>query len=227
MTKQIEVAIIVFQGNDVLDFVGPFEVFSHAMRNRDPTNPDHIFSIQIIAADEILTSSKGLRVVRNLTLEEARSQLDRFEILVVPGGPVHVMAPMVEHHSAEMQFIRDFAFLDNPSKSDRIVLSVCTGTFLSVGAGVLQGKTATTHHRALDALRTICEATSSDTQIVQARYVDGGLLESGTRVITTGGISSGIDASFYVLKLKAGDEVARLVSAIMEYEPRSETAYHE
>ena len=101
-----------------------------------------------------------------------------------------------------------------------ILFSVCTCAFLLAAAGVLPGLTVTTHHHALDKLRNLCSRVHGDqppTQIVCRRFVDGGFLH-GTRVqvITSGGISSGLDVTFYLI-CHLNAEIAAHLSRVMEY----------
>lgn len=114
------------------------------------------------------------------------------------------------------------AFANLPPKADgseRTILSVCTGAFLLSGAGVLEDKKATTHHQALTALQAFADERGS-TQIVPSRFVDGGVTGNGVRIITSGGISSGLDGSLYLLELKFGIEVAKKVEVVLEYKWR-------
>ena len=83
--------------------------------------------------------------------------------------------------------------------------------------------TVTTHHRAVDVLREICERfngkNGTPTNVVHKRYVDGGLLAGGSvRLITAGGISSGLDATFHIVSMLASSDMAEFVSRVMEYE---------
>jgi transcriptional regulator GlxA family with amidase domain len=221
-SRCMQVAILLFHGVDLLDFAGPLEVLSHAGSNPNPEKSKPLFDISLVAKDEWVHAASNLTVKRNLSLDEARDRLSEFEVLVVPGGPPKVVMALIENGSPELQLIRNFAELSAPSP-DRILFSVCTGALLLGGAGLLEGKSATTHHMALDALRAVCQtaagrADAAPTHVVHARLLDGGLLASGARIITAGGITSGLDAALHVLALKASRAAAESVARRMEYD---------
>jgi len=224
--RRMQAAILLFHGVDVLDFAGPLEVLSHAGSDLDPEKSKPLFEISLVAKDELVRTASNLTVKRSLSLDEAHDRLSEFEVLVIPGGPPKVIMPLIESGSPELQLIRNFAELSAPSP-DRILFSVCTGALLLGGAGLLEGKSATTHHRALDALRTVCQtaagrADAAPTKVVHARLLDGGLLASGARIITAGGITSGLDATLYVVALKTSRAAAESVARRMEYDWRQE-----
>jgi transcriptional regulator GlxA family with amidase domain len=227
---KMHVCILMFQGHDVLDYTGPYEVFANILRNPDSEQPEQAFDITLIAADRVIQSSRSLCVNRHLSIEEAHGRIEEFDILIVPGGPVVVMKGLCRRNGPELGFIRSYASLPRRSgRQGRVILSVCTGALLLGYAQLLQGRKVTTHHKALDVLRFVCASGHGDgvagTEVIKARYVDGGLLDNGTRIVTSGGISSGIDASLYVLSLVAGREMAKIASQIMEFD-RSSSLRH-
>ena len=103
-------------------------------------------------------------------------------------------------------------------------MSICTGALILAALGVFDGFSATTHHGALQLLKTLCmeykaknEDTAQGTKVVRQRYVDAGWNEKGTRIISSAGVSAGIDAMIYLVKEKLGRETADSVTEIMEY----------
>jgi transcriptional regulator GlxA family with amidase domain len=125
-----------------------------------------------------------------------------------------------------MEFLCAYAALPPRDQGrERIILSICTGALLLGCAQLLRGRKATTHHKALDVLRDACYGAEGNdenpTEVIETRYVDGGFLGNGTRIVTAGGISSGIDASLYVLSLVVGKEMAALAGRIMEFDRSS------
>lgn len=219
---KIQVCFLMFHGHDVLDYAGPYEVFANILRNPDSTNPTHIFDITLIAVDQLISSSRNLCVNRNMSISEAHAKIDEFDILILPGGPLQVLRNLYDRKSPEMKFLSAFATLP-PRRygCSRIILSVCTGALLLGCARLLCGRKATTHHKALGALEFVCQPVQGrdelPTEVVTARYVDAGLLDNGTRIVTAGGISCGIDASLYVMELVVGKEMADVAGEIMEY----------
>lgn len=184
------IAILLFPGVEELDFVGPWEVFTYLASLRPETCTVSTVAEQ---AGEI-TCAKGLRVIA----ERGFANCPTPDLLVVPGGRgtrTEVGNPRV------IDFIRRVA-------DSAVATSVCTGAFLLAEAGLLAGRRATTHWRSMDRLRAIEGVT-----VVEERWVDEG------RVVTSSGISSGIDMALYLVGRLWGPETARLVQKGVEYFP--------
>jgi transcriptional regulator GlxA family with amidase domain len=174
--------------------------------------PNPAFELTIIGPPGVISTSAAVKIVPDLSIEYARSKLDEFDILVVPGGPPPIVFPLVENNSEVLQIVRDFGHL--PHK--RTILSICTGALFLGASGLLDGLRATTHHLFLDELRKIC-GEGSETEVVSARYVDGGLRESGLRVITGGGVSSGLDSACYFVSQSFSPEMASFAAKMSEF----------
>ncbi|EKV10834.1 ThiJ/PfpI family protein [Penicillium digitatum] len=224
--KYYKVGVLLFPGADILDFAGPMEVLSHVSHNRNPENPDRMFEIRTIACSPAIRAASSLTVHADLLLPDAIDQIADFDILVIPGGPPSVVQPLIENHAPELDLIRKFAALPrDTSPGTRVLLSVCTGAFLLGAAGVLSGMTVTTHHHALNKLREICAHCNAPsepaTTVLHKRFLDGGLLKGGgIRLLTAGGISSGLDATFYLVSQLATPDMAVFVTRVMEYDWR-------
>lgn len=221
--RYYKVGVLLFEGVDILDFTGPMEVLSHVSHNRNPDQPDRMFKLETIAQTSSIRAARLLTVQADTLLENALESIDAYDILVVPGGPPSVIQPLVNDNAPEMEIIRRFAALPlTASQKPRMIFSVCTGSLLLGGAGILSGMTVTTHHRAVDVLREICDRCNkveSPTNVVHKRYVDGGPLKGGpVQIVTAGGISSGLDASFHIVRQLATPEMAAFVSRVMEYD---------
>ena len=222
-----QVAVLMFNGVDILDFAGPVEMLSHISYNHNPDSPEHVFQFHLIANSTAVRSGGCITVSADLTFEEATKKIDSFDILIVPGGLPSVIKNLYETHAAELRFIEAFNKAA-PAKDgqERVIMSVCTGALLLGSTGALSGLTVTTHHRALDILRNLCRDASKGidgskpVEVVSKRYVDGGLNAAGIRVITAGGISCGLDASLYLGSLKTSVEAAEFVCRVSEYEWR-------
>ena len=222
-----QVAVLMFNGVDILDFAGPVEMLSHISYNRNPDAPEHVFKFHLVANSQAVRSGGCITVNADLTFEEATKDIDSFDILIVPGGLPGIIKNLYETHAAELQFIEAFN-KTGPAKNgqERVIMSVCTGALLLGSTGALSGLTVTTHHRALDILRNLCQDASKridgakPVEVVSKRYVDGGLNAAGIRVITAGGISCGLDASLYLGSLKTSVEAAEFVCRVSEYEWR-------
>jgi transcriptional regulator GlxA family with amidase domain len=192
MAAQKTVVILVFDDVEVLDFCGPFEVFSVAGRMLD-LRP---FRVLLAAErDGPVTARNGLSVNPDHTLADCPPA----EILLVPGGQG---TRKLMHHKPVVDWVRKRA------ADAELTLSVCTGALLLAKAGLLDGLEATTHHGALDLLRE----TAVDARVLDGvRYVDDG------PVITSAGIAAGIDMSLHVVSRLCGEKVAVEAARHMEY----------
>jgi transcriptional regulator GlxA family with amidase domain len=193
------VGILIFDEVEVLDFAGPFEVFSRTRlepglesRRSDQSAPFSVFTVAEQATP--IRATGGLRVIPTHDFASAPP----IDILLVPGG--WGTRPLLEH-AAAIDWIRCAA------GSAKLVTSVCSGALLLARAGLLARKRATTHWGALDALEIL--DPTIDVQR-SARVVQDG-------VITSAGISAGIDMALAVVELLHGKEVADDTAVYMEY----------
>ena len=185
-------AILIFEDVEVLDFCGPFEVFSVANRFTEPA----AFKVVTVAenAGPVLARG-GLSVNPHHRLGDC----PRPDLLLVPGG----QGTRQEMHNAVL-----IEWIKARSQEAELVLSVCTGALLLAKAGLLDGLEATTHHGANDLLREVAPKT---TVHADRRFVDNG------RVICSAGVAAGIDMSLHVLGRLLGIEVAEKAARQMEY----------
>ncbi|MBA2564209.1 MAG: DJ-1/PfpI family protein [Gemmatimonadetes bacterium] len=187
-----DVAVLLFDEVEVLDFAGPFEVFSVTGR-RTGLAPFNVYTVSERAGP--VHARNDLRVVPTHSFASCPPP----EILVVPGG----FGTRREMHNAAL-----IEWLRSTSETAELVLSVCTGALLLAKAGLLSGLGATTHHGALGLLREI--APDADVRS-ESRYVDNG------KIVLSGGVSAGIDMALHVVSRLLGEEQARETAAYMEY----------
>lgn len=192
------VGILVFDGVEVLDFAGPFEVFSRTRlvpgldsRRSEESAPFRAYTVARTL--ETVRATGDLKIVPHHSFEDA----PKIDLLVVPGG--FGTRPLMNDEDT-IQWIRKVA------SGSRKVTSVCSGALLLAKAGLLEGKRATTHWGALDLLESLGGVTVDRV----ARVVDDG-------VITSAGVASGIDMSFYVVEQLHGRAVADETAHYMEY----------
>ncbi len=192
-------AILVFDGVEVLDFAGPFEVFSRTRlepgvesRRTDSNAPFRVFTVAPEQREVVATG--GLRVSAHFTYADAPP----VDLLVVPGG--FGTRQLVEH-AGTLDYLRRVA------ADAKRVTSVCTGAALLARAGLLRGKRATTHWASFDWLASI-EPTL--TLVRGVRYVDDG-------IVTSAGVSAGIDMAFAVVEQRCGRAVAEETARYIEY----------
>ena len=190
--KQRTVCIVLFDDVEVLDFAGPFEVFG-VTGGREDGSPFHVFTVAPTSA--LVTARNGLRVAPQFSF----ANCPWADILVVPGG----FGARREMQNGEM-----ISWIQRMAGRAEVVLSVCTGALLLGTAGLLNGMSATTHHRALALLRETapCAMVRDDTRIC-----DNG------KIVTSAGISAGIDASLHIVARLLGDPQALETAAYMEY----------
>jgi transcriptional regulator GlxA family with amidase domain len=192
MSMPRTLAILLFDDVEVLDFCGPFEVFSVANRVAESTH----FSVLTVAEKAgPIQACGGLSVNPHRTFADC-PQLD---LLLVPGG----QGTRKEMHNPIL-----VDWMRTASAKAELVLSVCTGALLLAAAGLLDGLEATTHHRSIDLLREIALRT---TVHADRRFVDNG------RVICSAGIAAGIDMSLHVVGRLLGKEIADKTARRMEY----------
>lgn len=210
----MDIAVIVFDGFDTLDAIGPFEVFSHAGR----AGADIDLDLVTLESNDRITSSHGLRIVPDGTLSigagDGPDHVDQGEgdvtgspdLVVVPGGGWGDRAEVGTWAEAHRGVIPDA--LTRLHEAGATIASVCTGGMLLAEAGLTDGRPAVTHHDALDDL------AASGADVIDSRVVDDG------DVLTAGGITAGIDLALYVLEREFGRDVATAVERTMEYERR-------
>jgi len=191
------VGILVFPQVEVLDFCGPFEVFSVTRLNestrRDESSP---FEVLLVAETaEPVTATGGLRVIPDVTLDGCPP----LDVLVVPGG---------WGTRSEIKNDRLLAWIKTRGAAVETLTSVCTGSMLLGQAGLLDGRHATTHWRSLSWMR---ESFPSITVDEKMHVVEDG------HVLTSAGISAGIDMALRVVARYHGEEIARNTARNMEY----------
>jgi transcriptional regulator GlxA family with amidase domain len=191
------VGILVFPEVEVLDFCGPFEVFSTTRldegRRREEPSPYDV--VLVAEGREVVVASGGLKIVPDHTPEDCPP----LDVLVIPGG---------WGTRREMANDRLIAWIAERSRQVTTLASVCTGALLLGKAGLLDGRRATTHWRALGLVRERFPAVT----VVDDRHV----VEDG-EMITSAGISAGIDLALRVVARHHGEEVARATARHMEY----------
>jgi transcriptional regulator GlxA family with amidase domain len=187
------VAILIFNDVELLDFCGPFEVFSVTGR-QDNLSP---FSVYAVAekSDPIKTRNQ-----LSVNPQYSFSDCPQLDILIVPGG---------QGTRREMNNPTLINWIKECSQRTELVLSVCTGALLLAKAGLLEGLTATTHHSAINLLKEVAPNTTIQTN---KRFVDNG------KIILSAGISTGIDMSLYVVAKLLGKEQAQKTAQYMEYD---------
>lgn len=198
------IGIYVFDDVEVLDFAGPYEVFTTASRMhvRDHLGSE-LFCVYNLsegtqATPEQITSVRARAGLRVLPDADFTNHVT-LDVLIVPGGVV--AAAMAKPHVID--------WIRHTAAHTKMTASVCTGAFLLAKAGLLAGKRVTTHWEDIDDLRAMFP-----TLIVEAntRWVDEG------NIVTSAGISAGIDMSLHLVERLAGRELALRTAHQMEFD---------
>jgi putative intracellular protease/amidase len=194
-----KVGILIFDGVEVLDFAGPFEVFSRTRlvpgldsRRSEEDAPLQVFTVAESSSEVVATG--GLRIVPQYDFASAPA----IDLLVVPGG--FGTRPLLENENV-------LAWIVKTAAAAQRVSSVCTGALLLAKAGLLSGKRATTHWGAYDTLASVDDTIEVDRE---ARVVEDG-------VITSAGVAAGIDMAFAVVESLFGRQVADETAHYIEY----------
>lgn len=201
--KKRNVAILIFDDVEVLDFAGPFEVFS-VTGKRDGSDP---FNCYTVAQKAPVIARNNLSVNPHHLLASCPDP----DIIVVPGGGGYHGDGTPFGTRREMYDQTVLAWLRKYHSRAEVTLSVCTGALVLASAGLTRGLDATTHHGAFGALRE----TDPSPEVYENRRV----VESG-KFVFSGGISAGIDASFYLVAKLLGVVAAQETAAYMEYDWR-------
>ena len=198
-SARLSVGIFIFDDVEVLDFAGPFEVFSRTRtvagsdsRRTDDSAPFETFTVA--RTRELITAIGGLRVLPHYSWADAPA----IDILVVPGG-FGTRALLTDEPA--------LAWIRETAARARQVTAVCTGALLLARLGLLQGKRATTHWAGLDLLASIDPTIHVQRE---RRVVHDG-------IFTSAGVSAGIDMSFTVVEQICGREVALETAHYIEY----------
>jgi transcriptional regulator GlxA family with amidase domain len=184
--------VLLFDGAEELDFVGPWEVFTMAALQRD--------DVQVVALAERsapIRCAKGLRVLPDHTLADAPD----LDVVLVPGG---------QGTRREVENPVLIEWLQKVEPGAAWMTSVCTGSLLLCEAGFATGRAVTTHWAFVASLRE----RYPDVRVRDdVRYVRAG------RLVTAAGVSAGIDMALWLTGQLWGTDVARNTQRAMQYEP--------
>jgi transcriptional regulator GlxA family with amidase domain len=192
-----QVGIVVYEEVEVLDFCGPFEVFSVTRLNeekrREEASPFSAFLVAEKRSPVVATG--GMKVLPDHDLDSC----PKLDILLVPGG---------WGFRHQMNNERLLKWIAECSRQVETLTSVCTGALLLGKAGLIDGKRATTHWRWLDSMQELFPKVTVEKRL---HFVEDGTFFSSA------GISAGIDMSLRVVARYYGDTVARATARHMEY----------
>lgn len=192
---KMNVAILVFDGVDTLDWAGPLEVFDYA----------HVFNTFLVAAEKQPLNGGAYKVVPNYSFED----MPHADIIVIPGGDIAHL------------FLDDKIsnWLKKKSRDAQQLLSVCNASTLLVANNLLSGLKVTTHAAWMNWLDMMSEYYNFTVEN-RGRFVDNG------KIITTAGVSSGIDGALHLVAKLKGLKHAQMTAEMMEYKWIPEATYN-
>jgi len=194
----LSIGILIFDGAEELDFVGPWEVFTMANEVSKHRGQGPVHDVKLVAeSDRAVICAKGMRVLPDLTT----AQCAALDVLLVPGGQG------TRREVSNESLLRWIATI---AQSAKWVTSVCTGALLLTAAGPAKGKKVTTHWAFVEALRARGQAAEV---LDNYRYVRDG------NVVTAAGVSAGIDMALWLTGELHSPGFARAVQRGMEYDP--------
>jgi putative intracellular protease/amidase len=192
-------AILIFEGVQIIDYTGPYETFGHTYSATQPV-PFNIYTVA--EKPQALTTAMGMSVNPKYTVDNSPKP----DILVVPGGDVR----------SAMDSPKVMKWLQDSAKNAEIVMSVCNGAFILAQAGLLDGLEATTTATLIERFKGAAPKTKV---VSDKRFVDNG------KIITTAGLSSGIDGALHIIERLYGRGTAEMAALGMEYNWDPESKY--
>jgi transcriptional regulator GlxA family with amidase domain len=194
----MKVEIVVFDGFDELDAIAPFEVLQNAVQ----LAPESGWRVRLVT----LAEARSVRGSHGLTIEPDGVLDESADLVIVPGGGWNDRGEQGAWAQAQGGELP--AALARMHSGGVRMASVCTGGMILAAAGITRGRPAITHQAAVEDLR------ASGAQVVDERVVDDGDL------ITSGGVTSGIDMALWLVERELGADVADAVAAEMEHDRR-------
>ena len=190
--SELNICIYIYDQAEVLDFSGPFEVFSTAARICEGKDPFNVFLVSELS--EKTNARGGYKVLSDYDF----SNHPPIDVLIVVGGV----------HTKEMEKSNVIEWISQQASKASIVASVCTGAFLLAQAGVLTTQEVTTHWEDVADLRRLFPKL----KVVEGvRWVDQG------KLVTSGGISAGIDMSLHLVSMLQDENLAEKTAKQMEF----------
>jgi transcriptional regulator GlxA family with amidase domain len=212
----MKIRIIVFDGVEEIDFIGPYDVFRRAAKAGVPNTPQLRGGVELAGSSAApgpsaevdvrlvtlepqaqVVAANGLRFLPDGVLEDAA------DLVVVPGGGWADRAPHGIYAEVQRGLLPQRIAALHPRC--KILAGVCTGSMALAAAGLLKGRPAVTHHSALDELR------AAGARVVEARVVDDG------DIVTCGGVTSSIDLALWLVERIWGEKLSARIAAGMEY----------
>ncbi|MHA2304825.1 MAG: DJ-1/PfpI family protein [Candidatus Hodarchaeales archaeon] len=191
MVEIKKVGIYIFPQVEELDFVGVFEILAktRSMKDEGKLPIDTSLHVEILASEDMVTGANGLMIKPHAIVDT----FEGYDLLIIPGG--RGVNKLIKNEKL-LKNVKDFS-------KNRMICSVCTGSFVLGAAGILTGKRAVTHHKAREELKEYCNVADSRV------YVDG-------NVISTGGVSCSLDLGLKILEIVYDEKISEMVANHLE-----------
>jgi len=204
-----KVFFLIYDGVEVLDFTGPFDVFA---MTSVATGQTHFEMHTVSPNDRPVTTWHGLVIQAKHSVDNCPN--DAIDILVIPGGDPDLVFNFKNKYPGVIDWI------SNRRSHVKVLSTVCVGALIAAQAGVFDDLEATTHHQFLEQLSVFSHGRAK--VIHGARYVDN----PGTpNVISSAGVSAGIDMAFHLVGKLLGPEARRNTAKTMEYNETTNWIY--
>ncbi|MBD1371542.1 DJ-1/PfpI family protein [Hazenella sp. IB182357] len=195
----LTIGVYTYNGMDLLDATGPIEVFTYAA-HQTPQGRERGIQIDTIAdTKEPIQTYSGVTIVPTTSIKHA----PLYDVLILPGAPESELIQAVSNKQTQ-------TWITKQAQGNQYTTSVCTGVYFLAYAGLLNGKKATTHHKSCDFLATHFPAIHVQTH---KRFV------VDQTIITSGGVTSGIDMALYLVETFLGQAAADRVKDGIEFNP--------
>ncbi|KAI7977146.1 hypothetical protein EIK77_005351 [Talaromyces pinophilus] len=229
--KPLRAIILSFDQIDLIDFTSPYETLYQA---RAPATGNRLFNIQVAGPgtspqdqNADMSTPSGLPFKQHIGYNQVLEELAEVDILVVPGSNWATTDKLTHWDEFPVRkIIKEFAALPSRptgttnGRAPRVLLSICSGSFFLAVAGVLANRRVTTHYLIIKELEALCAKLygSGAPEVVRKRFVDVGTLDNGVRIVASGGLTAGFDASLYAIELITNMKEAERVSEVLEFQ---------
>ena len=200
---KLNIAILVFDGVQIIDYTGPYEVLGSWSRR-------NVYTVS--EKPEAIKTNMGMQVIPNYTFQNQPKP----DIIVIPGGGSSEPGAEARGVGRQLENPNVIKWIQDNAAEAKYVMSVCNGAFLLAKAGLLDGLEATTTAGHIERLREVAPKTKV---VSDKRFVDNG------KIITTGGLSSGIDGALHLVEKLDGKGWAQVIAYGIEYNWQPEAGY--
>ena len=199
--KKINVAFLIYDQVEALDLNGPLDILTKANKM------DNVYNLYTVglSKESVFIEGSAMKITPTYSIENA----PQADILIVPGsGPATIKDLCTKQPEL-------FEWLIKQNHQTKLTMSVCTGGLLLSKAGILDGKEATTHYMVMDVLKENSKIRVKS----NTRYVQDG------KILTTAGITSGLDGTLHLVELINGKKIADMVANILVYNRNGDMSF--